>query len=144
MFLLDSNVVLELRSEKRYHPHVRAWENATATSDCWISVIVLFEIREGIEMVSRRDSGFADLLERWLESRVKPTFATRSLAVSAAISDRAGRISAIRTREMADCLIAATALEHGLKLATRNVADFRDIPDLRVVNPWEHPISEAG
>lgn len=137
MFLLDSNVVSELRSVKRCHPGVRAWQQRTPLKSCWISVVTLLEIRQGIGQVLAKDAKFARVLERWLEERVKPTFEARALAVTPQVAERAGRIAAGRTRGLADCLIAATALEHHLTLVTRNVVDFEDLKGLVVVNPWD-------
>lgn len=136
MFLLDSNVVSELRSVTRCHPQVRAWQQGTPLASCWISVLTLLEIRQGIGQVEGKDAKFARILERWLEERVKPTFEARALAVTPPVAERAGRIAAIRTRGLADCLIAATALEHHLTLVTRNVVDFEDLEGLEIVNPW--------
>jgi predicted nucleic acid-binding protein len=136
MFLLDSNVVSELRSVKRCHPRVRAWQQGTPLASCWISVLTLLEGRQGIGQVEGKDAKFAGILERWLEERVKPTFEARVLAVTPPVAERAARIAAIRTRGLADCLIAATALEHHLTLVTRNVVDFEDLEGLEIVNPW--------
>lgn len=137
MFLLDSNVVSELRSAKRCDPRVRSWEQGTALGSCWISVVTLLEIRQGIGQVRDKDAAFATILEQWLEKRVKPAFDGRVLTVTAAVAERAGWISALRTRGLADCLIAATALEHRLVLVSRNVVDFEDLDGLKVVNPWD-------
>ena len=136
MFLLDSNLVSELRSAKRCDPAVRAWEQGTPLDSCWISVITLLEIRRGIDQVRRKDAPFAAVLQEWLEQKVKPAFASRVLAVTPAVAERAGRIASGRTRGLADCLIAATALEHHLTLATRKVDDFKDVEGLKIVNPW--------
>lgn len=137
MFLLDSNVISELRSIKRCHAQVRAWQDHTALENCWISVVTLMEIRRGIGQIERKDKEFAGILERWLEDRVKPVFEGRILAVTAPVAERTGRIATLRTRGLADCLIAAAALEHRLILVTRNVADFEDLEDLKIVNPWD-------
>lgn len=136
MFLLDSNVVSELRSAKRCDPRVRAWEQGTPLKACWISVVTLLEIRRGICEVERKDAVFAGILERWLEDRVKPAFDGRVFSVTPKVAERTGRNAAIRTRGLADCLIAAAALEHRLTLVTRNVADFDDLEGLEIVNPW--------
>ena len=137
MFLLDSNVISELRSVKRCDPRVRAWERNTPLAVCWISVMALLEIQQGICRVKGKDAAFAEVLGQWLEDRVKPAFAGRILAVTPPVAERAGRIAALRTRGLADCLIAATALEHGLALVTRNIADFADLEGLELVNPWD-------
>ena len=137
MFLLDSNLLSEVRSAKRCDPSVKAWQQAHPLATCWISVITLLEIRSGIEQVGRKDAPFAAILNEWFEGKVKPAFAGRVLAVTPAVAERAGRIAAGRTRGLADCLIAATALEQRLTLATRNVTDFKDITELEIVNPWD-------
>lgn len=136
MFLLDSNVVSEMRSKTRCDSRVRAWEQGTPLGSCWISVIVLLEIRKGVELMRKRDKAFAKSLETWLEERVIPAFEGRILSVTPAVAHRSGRIAAMRTRGLADCVIAATALEQGLVLVTRNVADFEDLEGLEIVNPW--------
>lgn len=139
MFLLDTNVLSELRVAQRCDPGVRHWQADTPTDACFISVLTQLEIRCGIEKVQRTDEAFAEALNRWLETSVTATFAGRILPVSSAIADRAGRIAAGRTRGLADCLIAATALEHRLILATRNLSDFEDIAGLQIVDPWDGP-----
>ncbi len=137
MFLLDTNVVSELRSAKRCDPRVSKWQAETPLAKCWISVVTLLEIRRGIDEVERNDSVFSGILERWLEERVKPTFDGRVLSITPKVAECAGRIAAMRTRGLADCLIAATALEHRLTLVTRNVTDFKDLKGLEFVNPWD-------
>jgi len=136
MFLLDSNLISELRSAKRCHTGVRAWEQGTDLASCWISVVTLLEIRRGIDQIERKDPTFAADLNQWLEEKVKLAFEKRMLTVTPAVAERAGRIAAGRTRGLADCLIAATALEHRLTLVTRNMADFDDVKGLELVNPW--------
>ena len=138
MYLLDSNVISELRSPRRCAAAVKAWQGTVALESCFTSVVVLAEIREGIERVRGRDPQFADALDRWLEDRVKPMFGTKCLAITADIAELAGRIGALRTRGFADCLIAATALPHRLTLVTRNIGDFDDIEGLILINPWLH------
>lgn len=136
MFLLDSNVISELRSRKRCDSRVQAWEQGTPLASCWISVLTIVEIRQGLERMRKRDEAFATILEVWLEERVIPAFEGRILSVTPAVANRAGSIAAMRTRGLADCLIAATALEHRLVLVTRNVADFEDLEGMEIVNPW--------
>lgn len=136
MFLLDSNVISELRSRQRCDSHVLAWEQGADLDSCWISVLTIVEIRQGLERMRNRDEAFAAILEVWLEERVIPAFEGRILHVTPAVANRAGGIADMRTRGLADCLIAATALEHRLVLVTRNVADFEDLEGMEIVNPW--------
>lgn len=136
MWLLDSNVISELRRADRCHPAVKEWETRVELTACWISVVTILEIRRGICQVEGKDAQFASALDRWLETRVKPTFERRILPISTAIAEKAGRLASLRTRSLADCLIASTALSHKLTLVTRNLADFEDIKGLSLVNPW--------
>ncbi|YCM46961.1 type II toxin-antitoxin system VapC family toxin (plasmid) [Verrucomicrobiaceae bacterium 227] len=137
VYLLNPNVISELRSEKRCDPRVKDRESRTASRSCFLSVVTILEIRKGIELMRGKDKDFAKVLEVWLEKRVKPVFEKRTMEVSASVAELAGIFSARRTRGLADCLIAATALEYRLQLVTRNVSDFEDIDGLKVVNPWE-------
>lgn len=137
MYLLDTNVVSELRSKSRCDARVKAWQERVDQERCYLSVVTLLEIRQGIDQVERNDVAFAAALSGWLEGQVKAGFSNRTLVITASIAERAGRIAAVRTRGLADCLIAASAVEHHLQLVTRNVADFSDISGLGLVNPWE-------
>lgn len=135
-FLLDTNVVSELRRKQRCHPNVAKWQSDVESTGCFISVVTLMEIINGIEATKRRDAKFAVILERWYENQVLPSFSERILAMNSTIAEQAGQIMAIRTRSTADCIIAATALIHELTLVTRNVTDFSD-SGVDLVNPWE-------
>ncbi|MEM1295131.1 MAG: type II toxin-antitoxin system VapC family toxin [Verrucomicrobiota bacterium] len=135
-FLLDTNVVSELRRKQRCHPNVAKWQSDVESTGCFISVVTLMEIINGIEATKRRDAKFAVILERWYENQVLPSFSERILAMNSTIAEQAGQIMAIRTRSTADCIIAATALIHELTLVTRNVTDFSDT-GVDLVNPWE-------
>jgi predicted nucleic acid-binding protein len=118
-FLLDTNVVSEARKGARAHPSVVRWIRAHRDR-LFLSVLVTGEIRRGIETIRRRDSKAATALERWLRD-VETQFEERVLPVDAMVADRWGRLAADRPVATIDGLLAATALVHGLTLATRNV-----------------------
>lgn len=110
-----------------------AWSASANASELFISVLVVGEIRHGIERLRRRDPLQSDAIERWLE-QLKTDFAERLIGVSAAVAERWGRLNAARTLPTIDGLIAATAIEHDLTLVTRDLS--ASVPGLRVLNPW--------
>ena len=134
-FLLDTNVLSELRKGVRCNPHVRAWLEGQDDGALFVSVLVLAEIRDGIERLRPRDPAQAVRLERWL-LQTQTHFGSRVLPVTSAIADRWGRLHLPQPLPDFDRLIAATAIEHGLDLVTRNVSDFAR-SGVTVVNPWK-------
>ncbi len=120
-FLLDTNVVSEIR-KRRPDRGVRIWFAEVSGADLYLSVLVLGEIRQGVERRRRRDRDAAEALDRWLEE-LHRSFADRVLPVTAAIADRWGGLNVPDRVPTVDGLLAATALEHGMVLVTRNVTD---------------------
>ncbi|MDN2582575.1 type II toxin-antitoxin system VapC family toxin [Aquibium sp. ELW1220] len=131
MFLLDTNVVSAAR---KHDPIVARWIAHQARHSLWLSVVTIGEITSGIVRKERRDPAAAQHLSAWL-TRLRHGYASRILDVDERIAEEWGRIDAIRTRSMADGLIAATAHVHQKVVVTRNVADFADT-GVPVVNPW--------
>jgi len=123
MYLLDTVVLSELR-KRRPNPNVVAWIDAVALADLFLSVVTIAEIELGIERQKRVDAAFASQLAGWLDVTLR-AYGARILPMTTAIARRWGRLAAaqIGNREP-DLAIAATALEHGLTLVTRNVSDF--------------------
>jgi predicted nucleic acid-binding protein len=132
--LVDTNVISELKRGRSAAPHVVAWFAALSPESIFTSVIVLGEIRRGIELVARRDKPRAEALEQWYEL-VRERLGNRVLAVDEPIMKVWARISVPDMLPAYDGLIAATALVHGLTIATRNADDFRRT-GAHVVNPW--------
>jgi len=136
MFLLDTNVLSELRRRDRTDRNVAAWADALDPTDLFLSAITILEIEAGALLIERRDAAQGALLRAWIDHRVLPAFAGRILAVDTAVAQRCARLHVPDPRAERDALIAATALVHGLQVATRNVADFRPM-GVEIVNPWE-------
>jgi hypothetical protein len=135
MYLVDTNVISEVRKRERCEASVAAWWSKVVDADLFLSVLVLGEIRQGLERVRARDPGRAAALERWL-GEVTAAFSGRVLPVDEAVAEEWGRISARRPVPVVDGLLAATAIVHDLTLVTRNVADVADT-GAKVLDPWE-------
>jgi len=133
MFLLDTNVVSELRRAERAAPAVLAWARTTQASELFISSIRVLE--RGVMQLERRDPRQGAVLRAWLDTQVMPAFEGRVLAVDAAVARRCAALHVPDPRPERDGLIGATAMEHGFTLVTRNVADFQ-IPGIKLLNPW--------
>jgi predicted nucleic acid-binding protein len=117
------------------NPRVTAWFDVTPSDALFASVLSLGEARDGIERLRRRrDHRQADVIEAWLD-QFKADFAGRLLAVSAAVADRWGRLNAVRPLPIIDGLLAATAIEHGLTLVTRDTASVAGT-GVTVLDPW--------
>ena len=134
MILLDTVVLSELR-KPRPSPAVVRWLSGQRESELFLSVVSLGEIERGIEKKRSSDPAFAAILERWLDDLVN-LYGDRILPVTPAIARRWGSLSARIGNDSADLLIAATAITHGLKVATRNVRHFAPT-GVSVVNPFD-------
>jgi predicted nucleic acid-binding protein len=135
-FLLDTNVVAELRKKRRNEPKVQAWLNSVSSDDLFTSVIVVGEIRRGIEKVRAADSIFAARLELWLRT-FQSDYKDRILSITEEIAEFWGALCPNDPLFEPDGLIAATALHHGMTLVTRNVEHVRR-SGVRLLNPWEN------
>lgn len=133
-YLIDTNVLSELRKGPRCDSRVAAWFAALPADEVFLSVLVVGEIRRGIEQIRRRDPRSARLLETWLR-RVVVEHADRILPVDEAVADEWGRLSVPNPIPVIDGLMAATARGHGLTLATRNVKDI-ERTNVPFVNPF--------
>lgn len=135
-FLLDTNVISELRRPERANAEVRAWAASAEASQFYLSVITVLEIEQGLLLIERRDAEQGRHLRTWFEGQVLLQFDSRILAVDTAVARRCARIHVPDPRSERDALIAATALVHGMTVVTRNVADFAET-QVPLVNPWQ-------
>lgn len=112
------------------------WSGSVRRTDLFLSAIVLEELERGVLRIERRDRVQGAVLRAWLEDQVVPAFGGRVLPVNSLVARRAAALHIPDPRPVADSLIAATALVHGMTVVTRNVVDFRSA-GLTVLNPWD-------
>lgn len=136
MYLLDTNVVSELRKGTKADSKVLSWAKAVSTSSLFLSAITILEIEAGVLQKERQDPLQGAVLRRWLKSHVLPSFADRILNIDVAVAVRCAKLHVPDPRSERDALIAATALVHGLIVVTRNIKDF-DKSGVELINPWE-------
>jgi len=137
MFLLDSGVISELRKARagKADRNVVRWIRSVAASDLYVSIIAIQELEVGVLLAERGDPANGVLLRSWLDDHVLPAFAERILPIDAAVARRSAALHVSDPRPVRDTMMAATALTHGMTIATRNVADF-DRTDVMLLNPW--------
>ena len=136
MYLLDTNVISELRKGSRADSNVVAWSGGVNSNEMFISVISIMELRMGILSLARKDNRQADVLAHWLDNSVIPAFAGRILPIDLPVANQCAILHVPDPRSDRDALIAATALTHGMTVATRNIKDFR-ATGVPLVNPWD-------
>jgi predicted nucleic acid-binding protein len=133
-YLIDTNVVSELRKGRRCDPGVAAWFALVRSEDLYLSVLTVGELRKGIESIRRRDQPGAATLEAWLEDLLE-TYSGRCLPVDRDIAEEWGRLNSAAPLPVIDSLIAATAKVHRLTLVTRNLRDV-DRTGVDCINPF--------
>ena len=140
MFILDSNVVSEIRKIRlgMAHPNVALWADSVNASSLYLSAITVLELELGILQLERKDTRQGDILRQWLESCVLPEFEGRVLPVDARVARCCASLHVPDPRSEQDALIAATAWVHGMTVVTRNQGDFQTT-DVPLVNPWHEP-----
>jgi hypothetical protein len=136
MFVLDTNVVSELRRPEKANRQVLAWASATPLASIFLSSITILELEIGALLMERKDKAQAKVLRDWLDNQILPRFEGRILAVDTAVAQRCARLHIPDPRAERDALIAATALVHGMTVVTRNVADF-EATGVQILNPWD-------
>jgi predicted nucleic acid-binding protein len=132
-FLLDTNVVSEIR-KKIPNAGVEAWFGAVRAQDLYLSVLVVGQIRQGIERLARRDPGQAEVFESWLDHLVD-SYSDRIVPVTADVARMWGHVNVPDPVPVIDGLLAATAIVHDLTLVTRNGTDVAST-GVRLLNPF--------
>lgn len=136
MYLLDTNVVSELRKIKSKHTSFNDWYTHINPHMCYISVITVFELKKGIQLKRLKDPQQADILQKWLDEQCLPMFDGRILDYTLEMTEITARLHVPNPASYPDSLIASTALYYGLTLITRNIKDFQHT-DLCLINPFQ-------
>ena len=137
MFILDTNVVSELRKVRQGKANTRVakWANSVNAVDLYLSVITIQELEIGVQLIERRDTAQGAMFRSWLNRHVLPAFDGRILPVDLIVAQRSASLHVPDPQPMRDSLIAATALVHGMTVVTRNVEDFKS-SSVRILDPW--------
>ena len=137
MFLLDTNVVSELRKagDGKADNNVTAWLSSVDAVSLYISAMTLMEIEVVVLRIERRDAAQGARLRGWMVHHILPEFRDRTLPIDAAVALRCASLHVPDPCSERDSLIAATALVHGMTVVTRNVADF-NATGVLLLNPW--------
>lgn len=140
MFILDTNVVSELRKARagRADANVVAWASSVEPATLYISVITAMELELGVLQVERRDPAQGANLRRWLHAKVLAEFDARILPIDLPVAQQCARLHVPDPKSDRDALIAATGLIHGMTVVSRNVSDFA-ATGVTLLNPWESP-----
>ncbi len=134
MYLLDTNVISELR-KTRADKNVVAWAESVTASSLFLSVITILEIETGVLSIERRDPIQGKLLRSWFDTHVLPAFENRIIVIDTAIAQACAKLHVPDPRSDRDVFIAATALVHGMTVVTRNIKDFQQT-GVKLLDPW--------
>ena len=143
MFLLDTNVVSELRKVRsgKADPGVTTWAEGAPAGQLFVSVVTIHELEHGVLLAERVDPPRGAVLREWLDHSVTAAFAERMLVVDETVARRAAGLHVPDPAPFRDALIGATALVHRMVVVTRNVRDFERFAALEVINPWDSPVN---
>ena len=143
MYLLDTNVLSEMRKASRTKPssakmdrRVEKWVNNVSADQLYLSVVSILELERGFHLLKQKDPAQAEVIRAWVRSRVLPGFDGRILVVDLAIAQRCAALLLPSPIEYRDSLIAATALVHEMTVVTRNVCHF-ERTGAALLNPWD-------
>ena len=138
MYLLDTNVVSELRKAKtgKIDKNIATWAGSVSAQSHFLSAITILELETGVLLIERRDSTQGAILRSWLDTHVLPAFTGRILPVDTVVAQCCAKLHVPDPRSDRDALIAATAFVHGMTVVTRNVDDFV-ATKVDILNPWK-------
>lgn len=135
MYVLDTNVVSELRKAAKANDGVRAWASSVSVNAMYLSAVTVLELETGVLLAERRDPPQGSVLRQWLDTQVLPTFSRRVLSFDSVVARRCAHLHVPDPRSERDAMIAATAIVHGMSVVTRNVSDFAPT-GVRIIDPW--------
>jgi toxin FitB len=136
VFLLDTNVLSEIRKGRRAEPAVTAWFESTPAELMYISPIVIAELEIGINLIARRDEVQAALLRKWV-SGVDAEFKDRCVPIGAETARIFATLHVPDKRPERDAWIAATAIQTNMTVVTRNTSDF-ETTGVSLLDPWHN------
>jgi toxin FitB len=138
MFLLDTNVVSELRKlpSGRANAGVVAWAESVSAATMFLSAISVHEIEHGIVFAERSDPTKGKILREWFDDTVIPAFDGRIVPVDHAVAVCSAALHVPDPAPYRDAFIGGTALVHAMTIVTRNASDFERFPNTTVLNPW--------
>jgi predicted nucleic acid-binding protein len=136
MFLLDTNVISALRRPGKAEPPLVQWADSVPASQFYLSVITILELEMGAQQLMRRDAVQGKVIRQWIDNDVMPGFEGRIIPIDAPVAIRCAALHVPDPKSERDAMIAATALVHGLTVATRNVRDFAST-GVQLLNPWD-------
>ena len=135
MYLIDTNVISAFRRPERLPEQVRAWAASVEADDFFLSAITVLEIEQGILAKERSDAQQGAILREWFDGDILPAFSDRILPFDTDVARKCAALHVPDPRPERDAMIAATAIMHGLKMVTRNVADFEKL-QVELIDPW--------
>lgn len=135
MYLLDTNVISELRRGPKADQRVRAWSQSVPVAQTFLSSMTIFEIEIGAIRLERRNKVQADILRDWINNHILARYAGRIIPIDTAVAQQAARLQSLRSFPDRDTLIAASAVLNAMIVVTRNVSDFA-MDGVKVLNPW--------
>jgi predicted nucleic acid-binding protein len=138
MYVLDTNVILELRKagNGKADANVVQWADSVPTASLYISVVTILEIETGILQFQRRDPNQGAMLRQWFENNVLRAFENRILPIDETVARESARLHVPDPKSERDSLIAATGLVHGMTVVTRNILDFEKT-GVKLLDPWQ-------
>ena len=136
MYLLDTNVISELRRPEKASAAVVAWAGSIAQDESFLSAITVYELEVGVQQKERADATQGLILRTWLTGQVLTEFAERIIELDGSAAAMAATLTVAHQFAVADAYIAASAITRRLTIVTRNVKHFAPT-NAPIINPWE-------